>query len=82
MKKGKALRAQSGKLEEQTLPKSINHSAAKYPSLPGVEGAPAPPARKTRARNLTRSSCGKERKRHQSLSPESRIDELIDRGLG
>ena len=27
------------KLEEQTLPKSINRSATKYPSPPGVEGA-------------------------------------------
>jgi hypothetical protein len=28
-----------GKREEQTLSKSINHSAAKYLSLPGTEGA-------------------------------------------
>jgi hypothetical protein len=40
-------------LEEQTkkiepvLPKSINLSAVKYPSPPGVEGAPARPARLT-----------------------------------
>jgi hypothetical protein len=38
-KEGKAFEAQPQKMEEQTLPKSINHSAAKYPSLPGVEGA-------------------------------------------
>jgi len=59
MKKGKALRAQSGKLEEQTLPKSINRSAAKYPSLPGVEGAPAPPARLTARGTPSEEAAGK-----------------------
>ena len=43
-KKGKALEAEiQKKLEEQTLPKSINHSTTKYPSPPGVEGAPLNP---------------------------------------
>jgi hypothetical protein len=39
-KKRKALRSTNPrKLEEQTLFKSINRSATKYPSPPGVEGA-------------------------------------------
>jgi hypothetical protein len=33
--------------KDKLCPKSISHSTAKYPSLPGVEGAPAPPARLT-----------------------------------
>jgi hypothetical protein len=57
------------KLEEQTLPKSINRSAAKYPSLPGVEGAPASTRAFNRARNPPEASYEKERKRHPSLSP-------------
>jgi len=46
--KKKSLRSRNPKkLEEQTLPKSIKRSAAKFPSPPGVEGTPAQPARLT-----------------------------------
>jgi hypothetical protein len=47
-KKRKALRSTNPrKLDEQTLFKSIKRSATKYPIPPGVEGAPARPARLT-----------------------------------
>ena len=66
-------------LLEQNLPKSINRSAAKYPSPPGVEGAPARSARKTRALH-TPEACN--RKDGQTApkpkSPKVRTDELID----
>ncbi len=72
-KKVKALQAQSGKLEEQTLPKSINHSAARYPSLPGVEGAPARPARLTARGTSPEEAAGKNVNGIQSLSHRSQI---------
>ena len=40
---------------ESALPKSINRSAAKYPSQPGVEGAPGSTRAFNRARNPTGS---------------------------
>jgi hypothetical protein len=64
-KKGKALGAQTpGKLQEQTLLKYINRSATKYPSPPGVEGAPARPARLTARGTPPEASDEKERKLH------------------
>jgi hypothetical protein len=38
-KKETPLKHNRRKLEEQTMPKSINYTAAKYPSPPGVEDA-------------------------------------------
>jgi hypothetical protein len=65
MIKGKALEAQSEKkLENKTLPKSINHSAAKYPSPPGVEGAQIHPRVSPRAELIQKGGYRKERKRH------------------
>ena len=42
-KKEKPSKHNPRKLEDQTLFKSINRSATKYPSPPGVEGAPGSP---------------------------------------
>ena len=42
-KKETPLKHNRRKLEEQTMPKSINYTAAKYPSPPGVEGAQVRP---------------------------------------
>jgi hypothetical protein len=64
--KRKAAKHNPIKLEEQTLPKSINHSAAKYPSQPGVEGVQIHP-RVTPARGTPpEEGCRKERKRIQA----------------
>ena len=58
------------KLQRQTRPKSIKQTTAKYPSPPGVEGAPARPARLTaRGTPPPEGGCKKERKRHLSPSP-------------
>jgi hypothetical protein len=60
IKKEKPSKRNPRKLEEQTLPKSINRSAIKYPSLPGVEGAPAPPARLTARGTPSEEATGKD----------------------
>ena len=82
IKKEKPSKRNPRKLEEQTLPKSINHTAAKYPSPPGVEGARLEP-RATPARYLTRSRL--QERTQTSPTPKSlktKTDELIDEGLG
>jgi len=64
--------------QEPALPKSLNRFAAKYPSQPGVEGAPARPARLTARGTSPVASIRKERKRHLCQVPESQEDELND----
>ena len=68
IKKGKPSKHKSQTTRRQTPPKSINRSAARYPSQPGVEGAPPRTARLT-ARGTPLEADKKERQLHSSLSP-------------
>jgi hypothetical protein len=72
-KKRKALRsANPRKLEEQTLFKSINRSATKYPSLPGVEGARLDPrAKPARCTSPEKQAIGKNAGGTQDQAPKS-----------